>query len=394
MHRFRALLPIFLWFFGVVGGLMPTAGAAEPGPARILFLGDAQSLGSFGKTLDRALRSEGLEVFTYAAGGASPYYWLSRYQPITCRVGYWERTEEVEKRLAFSLEVPKIEDLVRRHEPEWLVVQSGLDLYSTLRSPTQPREVNIGWIQELLQAFLQVAAEAELRVFWIGPPDLHEKRVSEELQAELEEILREEVGRYGGTFFSSRAVTEWSIPYPSHSDGMQYGLVEGRQWAEEVVPVFFQTVAEAPTPVSPPAEMNVVAAVPLLAEQASGESSSSELRATVIPREGEKGASEELQVKVILRKKSVLDPDAEEAATSSFGLYEYEVEKVYQGAYGGRILRVAHMLVLNKHKTAPSEFIEGREYYLTLVKREAFPALLRVPTVSQLPEDPDLPVYI
>ncbi len=57
-----------------------------PKRTSILYLGDSMSMGAFGKVFDMKLREAGFEVYTYVAGGATPYYWLSRYEPIASNI--------------------------------------------------------------------------------------------------------------------------------------------------------------------------------------------------------------------------------------------------------------------------------------------------------------------
>ena len=58
--------------------LLPvSAGSVE----RVLYLGDSMSMGEFGRTLDKRIRDAGMEAYTFVAGGATPYYWLSEFSP-------------------------------------------------------------------------------------------------------------------------------------------------------------------------------------------------------------------------------------------------------------------------------------------------------------------------
>ncbi len=77
-------------------------------PRKVLFLGDSMSMGAFGTTLDQSMRDSGLEVYTFVTGGATPYYWLSDYQPISSTVGHWMRTPDGEKRTSISRAAPRL----------------------------------------------------------------------------------------------------------------------------------------------------------------------------------------------------------------------------------------------------------------------------------------------
>src|SRR5690606_35289598 len=103
-----------------------SCGLAGP-KAKILYLGDSLSIGAFGQTFDAALRSTGFQVHTVVAGGASPYYWLKRYQPLPCTIGFWEKSGASERRVGYVRAVPKLEDLMSEAKPSVVVVQTGIN---------------------------------------------------------------------------------------------------------------------------------------------------------------------------------------------------------------------------------------------------------------------------
>ncbi len=104
--------------------------------------------------------------------------------------------------------------------------------------------------------------------------------------------------------------------------------------------------------------------------------------------------SEEVQVRLKLVKKSQVRHVNEVSYKSAFGLFEYEVEKVFRGSYPFETIRIAHMIVMNKEFTGPNKFELGEVYHLTLVKMEKYPSLQRIQMVDQLDLNLDLPVYI
>lgn len=377
------------WAIALCGESPPASagseGLSEPG-VRVLLLGDSHSLGPFGEHLDRALRDEGIEVYTFAAGAGSPYYWLQKHQPISASLGSWEKTPKKELREEVSVSVPKVEPLLRSCRPQVVIVQAGRQLFAPLRLGTPGSREQV---ERVIDEFCLAVSEARAWIYWIDPPDAHPKRISPALRSELAELIREAVGRCQGRVFDSRAVTEWSLPYPDLSDGVHYGTVEARQWAEAVAADFLDFLQgvggkEAPVVVAQPEEAksrrNARPAVPI--------------RARIIAPLGSPEASDELQVKLVLRRKTAIEDPGKIEGGSAFGLFEYEVEKVYQGTYTHERLRVAHLLLLNAQVTAPNRFEPGEEYYLHLVRMEKFPSLAKIPLVSGLEADEKLPVYI
>jgi len=369
---------------------LPGAGraAANPEDMRILYLGDSLSLGAFGETLDWSLRREAAAVHTFVTGSGSPYYWLERFRPVTASIGYWEKTPQQERREELILQVPKIEALLRQVRPDVVVVQAGTTFCDPLR---QGGSAFAGEIERVCDEFCRAVHRARAHLYWVQLPDAHPDRIPPATRGEVAGLIRRSVERYGGRVFDSEAVTEWSIPYPQQSDGIHYGPVESRQWAEAVAEdfqSFRKTLRERTLPADVP---------PLASSEEAPDGETAAGAAVPVrilePTDSEE-ASDELQVKVILLNKSVVGESEAGDESSAFGVFEYRVETVYQGTYLHERVRVAHLLVLNGRKTAPNQFQPGKEYYLSLVRMEQYPTLSRIPLVSQLGEGGDLPVYI
>ena len=162
----------------------PLLAGFEPGP-KVLYLGDSMSMGAFGTTFDEEMRESGCKVFTHVAGGATPYYWLSRYSPISSSIGYWEKTPDSETRKRYIRAVPKVEKLVEQHRPDIVVVQTGTNLYATLRSKRRTKNENIREIEGLLQNMAKAATMHDADIYWITPPESHPRRYPFELQEEM-----------------------------------------------------------------------------------------------------------------------------------------------------------------------------------------------------------------
>ncbi|MDF1849491.1 MAG: hypothetical protein P1U85_01565 [Verrucomicrobiales bacterium] len=151
MNRYFALALAALF-------LLPTVGYSKS--SRVLYLGDSLSIGAFGKTFDQSLRSSGFEVHTVVAGGASPYYWLKNYQSLPCTIGFWEKSPSIERRVGYVRAVPKIEDLLETHQPQVVVVQTGINLYATLRSKRRAKEDNVAEVTSLIEQMCYSIAQA------------------------------------------------------------------------------------------------------------------------------------------------------------------------------------------------------------------------------------------
>lgn len=207
--------------------LLPGMAAAEE---CVLFLGDSFSMGAFGRSLDEHLRKDGLKVYTYAAGGASPYYWLSSYEPIPSSIGFWKKTPTTDQRLGYIRAVPKIEPLMDACKPDYVVVQTGVNLYATLRSKRRPKAENVAEVRSLIDDMCKAIDTRGARSYWVLPPRSHEDRYPSSLQQELSEIMTSVVKNYNGGVFESRNFTQFTDPYPA-TDGIHYGPKESTVWA-------------------------------------------------------------------------------------------------------------------------------------------------------------------
>ncbi|MGI9244980.1 MAG: SGNH/GDSL hydrolase family protein, partial [Verrucomicrobiales bacterium] len=211
---------------------------------RILYLGDSMSMGAFGRKLDKEMREDGFDVYTFVAGGATPYYWLSRYSTIKGPIGYWEKTPGGEQRENVARGVPKVETLLERFDPDVVVVQTGTNLYSALRSKRRSKENNVKEVEGLLSHMVEAATQGGRSCYWITPPAAHPDRYPFELQAELAELTKRVVS-CDAKVFDSRKVTKYTDPYPAN-DGIHYGPTEASQWASLVVEDFREFMGSRP----------------------------------------------------------------------------------------------------------------------------------------------------
>lgn len=376
MKRSSSFLAICL----VVGsgfGLAAKVGAATP---RVLYLGDSLSIGAFGKTLDNSMRSSGLNVYTVVAGGASPYYWLKSHQSLPCTIGYWEKSPSGERRLGYVRAVPKIEDLIAEHKPNVVVVQTGINLYATLRSTRRTKEENVAEVTSLIEQMCYAIANAGATSYWVLPPHSHEKRYSIELQNELASIMRGVVDKYEGEVFESQKVTKFVDPYPA-TDGVHYGPTEARGWAEKVSQHFTDYMKIAPA--QPRA---IVRAVPI--QTTSGRKATAGYESS--SRVGNGSISEELELELKLVAKSELESLADLDYSNALGIFEYEVLKVRRGEYPFDRIRIAHGIVFAKKYTSVAGRQIGTETALTIVPLERYRTLSQWQVVDDLRQNLDL----
>jgi hypothetical protein len=379
MNRFVLLTLAF-------GLALPMVESAEASGARarVLYLGDSMSIGAFGQTLDSSMRSSGFQVHTVVAGGATPYYWLKDYQPLPCTIGFWEKSEATERRLGYVRAVPKIEDLMSTTKPNVVVVQTGINLYATLRSKRRPKEENVEEVSSLIEQMCYAIAESGALAYWVLPPHSHEERYSKELQEELASIMRGIVGRYEGTVFESQKVTKFVDPYPA-TDGIHYGPAEARGWAEKVSQHFNEFMKVAPSE----APKVLVKAAPLQTPPPQ--------RGTPAPAPGPGDESANLPGEVALRikleSKSGIANPAELDYANALGLYEYQVVKDLRGNYPYDRIRVAQGIVFGRKLTGAARVEIGSETELVLVPLSKYKNLSTWQMIDDLRPNFEIPVY-
>jgi len=376
----RRLLSTFTVFF--FAAFLPFDGRLEAAAskAKILYLGDSLSIGAFGQTFDAALRSSGFHVHTVVAGGASPYYWLKNYQPLPCTIGFWEKSEESEKRVGYVRAVPKIEDLISTTKPNVVVVQTGINLYATLRSKRRPKEENVAEVCSLIDQMCYAIADGGAVAYWVLPPHSHEERYSKDLQDELASLMRGVVEKYEGAVFDSQKVTHFVDPYPA-TDGIHYGPVEARGWAEKVSSHFNEFMEVAPAA----EKRTLVRAAPLQNPPAGRFAATETGVGTQLP--------DEVALLVRLEAKSEIKNPAELDYANALGLFEYAVVKDLRGNFPYDRIRIAQGIVFGRKLTGAAKAEIGSERDLVLVPLSKYKNLSTWQMVDDLRPNFEIPVY-
>lgn len=396
----------------------------EAAAKRILFLGDSQSMGAFGKTLDHDLRSAGHEVYTYVTGGATPYYWLSIYAPMKCTIGHWEKTPTGERRTS-NIMVPKVEQLLDRYRPDAVVVQTGVNLYSTLRSKRRTKAENTAEVTRLIENMCKTIKNRGATSYWIAPPQSHPDRYPIALQRQFASILKSVVERYGFVYESAR-VTRYIDPYPQN-DGIHYGATEATSWAKNVsshlVPWaqdrrpekkgkgfnLFSIFAnndktEAPPKPTPPVPRAVPVAKPLASNQTAVEKRRPSNQSNtpvpdpdvfVVKKARDAGdADDEVTVEIVLREKTIIPKDVKVDYKNALAIYEWDVVRVDGGGhYPFKKIRIAHTVYFNGRPTSAINFPVGKRWSLDLVLLSKYPGVEQWQTFDTLDVDLDLSTY-
>lgn len=352
---------------------------------RILYLGDSLSIGAFGQTLDQSMRSSGFEVHTVVAGGASPYYWLKSYQSLPCTIGFWEKSPLSERRVGYVRAVPKLEDLLELHEPNVVVVQTGSNLYATLRSKRRTKEGNVSEVTSLIQQMCYSIAKSGAVSYWVLPPHSHEQRYPKSLQEELSSIMRDVVNEYEGRVFESQKVTRFDDPYPA-TDGIHYGPEDARGWAQKVSLHFNDFMKVSPSPSAPAIVRALPIQTPSAVSSSGGHSSMETNKVSGLPME-------ELDLVLKLVEKSEIQNLNELPYANALGLYEYEVIDDRLGNYPYDKIRIAHGIVFGRKYTGAATREIGSSISMRVVPLSNDKTLSTWEMVDDLRMNRELPIY-
>ncbi|MCB1097719.1 MAG: hypothetical protein KDN22_19260 [Verrucomicrobiae bacterium] len=360
-------------------------------PRKVLFLGDSMSMGAFGTTLDQAMRDSGLEVYTFVTGGATPYYWLSDYQPISSTIGHWMRTPDAEKRTSMIKSVPKVESLIKTYDPDIVVVQTGTNMYASLRSKRRSEEANEKEVAYVYEKMCERVTEGGRRCYWITPPSAHPDRYPEDLQKRMGEIIQNTVSKYGRVF-NSYAVTKFTDPFPQ-TDGIHYGSEDAKPWAELVAKDFiaFATdgdgIGRKALVVDEPTEKRKSPR-----SQAPGPPiASTQERAN--PKAGEALSNDPISVRMKLIAKSTITDINEVTYKRAWAIDEYEVISVDRGSYPFKTVRLAEFIVENRKIVSSVQNRPlGAFRNLDVVPLSKYPGLNQLEVVDDLPINFDLPI--
>lgn len=357
---------------------------AASSDTKVLYLGDSLSIGAFGKTFDNSMRTSGFNVYTVVAGGASPYYWLKSYDSLPCTIGFWEKTPTSERRVGYVRAVPKLEDLLETHKPQVVVVQTGINLYATLRSKRREKSENVAEVTSLVEKMCYSIAESGAISYWVLPPHSHEKRYPSSLQDELRSIMRGVVMKYEGEVFESQQVTHFDDPYPA-TDGVHYGPTEARGWAEKVSSHFNEFMQ---VDFKPEKSKRIVRALPI---QTSTKRSSSLEFGSSKSSVGKQPDEIDLNLKLV--EKSVIEHTGELEYSNALGVYEYEVLDDRMGNYPFDRIRVAHGIVIGRKHTRAADREIGSTISMSLAPLSKYKVLSTWQMVDDLRPNFELPLY-
>lgn len=333
-----------------------------------VILGDSLGLGGFGKRLDQRLRESGYfkRVNTYMACGTVPLSWLQvdGYRTARTVCGFW--SIEGEGKQAKSMQdtygmtkgyrptarpVPKVEDLLKQHRPQVLVVQLGTNLHGIFTdNKTVVPERHGPALKRYIEPFLERISEPNTplrRVYWVCPTK--SGRMSSEVQDFVFETVKQTAGEMA-TVIDSRELLKY--PYTGLSaDKEHFFGADMTKWADAVFDRIRGDLDEGGLP-------KALAGV-------AGKGGA------LTFKEGAK-PPELIRLKVKLSGKSpVLDFNQMLPYQESAVIYRYEVLRVLEGRYSESQILVCHPAHIKLQAQPLNRYHPGSVYEMQLMDLDA-----------------------
>ncbi len=205
----------------------PTSGGEKaPAPkitvgTRVLIIGDSQTVGPYGKTIDELARATGATVSTHASWGASPPWFFSGHEAYK----NWSRDSTGQQETQMKASTPLLNDLLAAERPDVVVVTMGGNM---IASGASQADVTL----QVSQIGNAVSASGA-QLIWVGPPKYDPDKRSPELVEQFYQKLENIVPEFGRLIDSRKHISEYA-----GSDGLHYSGDKGekiaRQWANGV----------------------------------------------------------------------------------------------------------------------------------------------------------------
>jgi len=206
--------------------VVPLVDSPEDGPkitvgTKVLIIGDSQTVGPYGQTLDQLARATGATVSTHASWGASPPWFFNGQETYK----YWTRDAAGQAETHMQAATPRLNDLLARERPDVVVVTMGGNMIAGNASQA---DVTL----QVSQIGNAVSASGA-QLVWVGPPKYDPNKRSPEAVDAFYQKLGHIVPEFGTLIDSRPHISEYA-----GSDGLHYSGAKGeriaRAWAAGV----------------------------------------------------------------------------------------------------------------------------------------------------------------
>ncbi|MBI2522518.1 MAG: SGNH/GDSL hydrolase family protein [Bdellovibrio sp.] len=212
---------------------------------RILIVGDSHTAQSYGTMIHAHFSYDGNTVATYGSCGSSPLGWFSSAAWATTKCGHFEVHPSGKAMRASVMKTPSFIALLKNisHEfitptpPDVVVIGLGANQINSIET-----DATYNSQKATVVKMIEAARDANVRCFWVGPPDGDFKKKPVEKQDRLYKMLSHamsDTAQYC-TFISSRAdQVPGGMEYPCSTDGVHFdscseGKIKAARWARYI----------------------------------------------------------------------------------------------------------------------------------------------------------------
>lgn len=205
----------------------------------VIVVGDSQTTGPFGKTLDQLLR-QNHNVVTRGVCGSIGQHWQDG-KTTTC--AKWNWGKDIQGHEILSTVTPKLSDLVNDVNPDYVILQFGGNYRNKLEDPNFS-------ISDDVSKLIETAQSKGAKCLFVTGPDTYKQR--ELIPATIERLEKGVAGKCD-FFDSSQPVTQYPdeaakeiLPNGKHRvDGYHYNFVpEGEPVAKAWAKMVFEKFTE------------------------------------------------------------------------------------------------------------------------------------------------------
>ncbi len=211
-------------------------------PVRVMVIGDSLSVGPFGKTLEAALkRRYGPRGYClFASCGSSPEDWLRGEPVFTTNCGYRQSTpggslayEYSNGRRPRPVKTPKLPEIMRRYQPEVVIVQLGTNWMTKLAAESPPDGAAYRRIIREFIRQLRGGPGTPPHIVWVMPPS--SSKYPSRVHEEVEDWIADSGRALGFGTINSRRITGSYRKGSTGGDGVHFSDEAGAAWARGVV---------------------------------------------------------------------------------------------------------------------------------------------------------------
>ncbi|HEY9841357.1 MAG TPA: SGNH/GDSL hydrolase family protein [Candidatus Obscuribacterales bacterium] len=196
---------------------------------KVLIIGDSQTVGPYGKTLDQLARASGAKVSTHASWGASPHWFFNGQETSK----YWTRDVAGHPDTRKHTETPLLNELLAAERPDVVVVTMGGNMIAGNASQSE--------VTSQVSQIGNAVSASGAQLIWVGPPKYDPQKRSPEVVEQFYQKLRNIVPEYGTLIDSRPHIEEYS-----GSDGLHYSGAKGERIAREWATGVFQEIQKLP----------------------------------------------------------------------------------------------------------------------------------------------------